>query len=87
MINVPPNNNSLKDYSLQQINNGDNRRLSINCTESIKQGEGDRRGGGVREGIRRCMNVRACVGENVCLSNSFIYPLQMLSQKNIFSGF
>ena len=33
MVNAQPNHNSLKDYSLQQINNGDNRRLSINCTE------------------------------------------------------
>ena len=41
MVNAPPNHNSLKDYSLQQINNGDNRRLSISWTESriIKTGK------------------------------------------------
>ena len=38
MVNAPPNN-CLKDYSLQQINNGNNRRLSTSCTESIKQGK------------------------------------------------
>ena len=66
MVNVPPNNNSLKDYSLQQIDNGDNRRLSINCTESVKQEEG-----GGKEGMRRCMNVRACVGKTfLCLIRS-----------------
>ena len=42
-VNAPPNHNSLKDYSLQQIKDGDNRRLSLNCTETIKQGRG---GGG-----------------------------------------
>ena len=46
MVNAPPNHNSLKDYSLQQINNGDNRRVSINCTESIKQGRKKKKGGG-----------------------------------------
>ena len=43
MVKVPPNYNSRKDYSLQQINNSDNRRLSINCTESIKQGRRKKR--------------------------------------------
>ena len=38
MVKAPPNYNSRKDYSLQQINNWDNRRLSLNCTESIQQG-------------------------------------------------
>ena len=28
MVSAPPNHNSLKDSSLQQINNGDNRRLT-----------------------------------------------------------
>ena len=37
MVNTPPNHNSLKDYSLQQINDGDNRRLSLNSTQSMKQ--------------------------------------------------
>ena len=44
MVNAPPNLNSLKDYRLQNINNGDNRRLSINSTESIKQGETQQKG-------------------------------------------
>ena len=36
MVNSPPNHNSLKDYSLQQINNGDNRRqTSLSLTELI----------------------------------------------------
>ena len=39
MVNAPPNLSSLKNYSLQQINNGNNRRLSINWTESIKTGK------------------------------------------------
>ena len=46
------NHNGLKDYSLRQINNGDNRRLSLNYAESIKQGRqksGD--GGGGRVGM------------------------------------
>ena len=43
MVNTPPNHNSLKDYSLHQINNGDNHRLSINCTELIKQGRREKR--------------------------------------------
>ena len=47
MVNAPPNHNScLKDSSLQKINNGDNRRLSISFTKSIKNREEKRRGGG-----------------------------------------
>ena len=46
MVNSPPNHNSLKDYSLQQNNNVDNRRLSISCTESIKQRRNNKRAGG-----------------------------------------
>ena len=34
---------SIKDYSLQQINNGDNRRLSISCAESVQQGRKERK--------------------------------------------
>ena len=45
-VNAPPNQNSLKDYSLQQINDTDNRRLSFNCTETIKQGTVGGGGGG-----------------------------------------
>ena len=37
MVKASSNHNSLKDYSLQQINNEDNRRLSLNYTESVKQ--------------------------------------------------
>ena len=53
MVNAPPNYPSLKDYNLQQINNGYNCRLSINCTESIKQeggGGGKGRGAGGKKG-------------------------------------
>ena len=46
MVNAPPNHNSLKDYSLHQINNGDNHRLNISCTELIKWKGGGGGGGG-----------------------------------------
>ena len=38
IVKAPPNHNSLKDYNLQRISNGNNRRLSLNCTELSKQG-------------------------------------------------
>ena len=43
MVKTPPNHNSLKVYSLQQINNGDNRRLSIYCTKSKEKKERKRK--------------------------------------------
>ena len=39
MANATPEpQQSKKNYSLQQINNGDNRKESHNCIKSIKQG-------------------------------------------------
>ena len=51
MVNAPPNYSIVKDYSLQQINNDDNRTLNISCTQSIKRkgGMGGGGGGGQRE--------------------------------------
>ena len=55
MVKAPPNHNSLKDDSVQQINNGDKGRLNINCTESTRQGKvgggGGQEGGGGGGGI------------------------------------
>ena len=45
MVKAPPNHNSLKDYSLQQDNNVDNRRLSVSCTDSLKQRRNNKEAG------------------------------------------
>ena len=57
---------SQQSKSLQQINNGDNRRLSINCAESIKQGSQNGLGvGGERERERINPNISLLWGSTL----------------------